>query len=59
MKYAADLTDLLNNDPQAYSFFYALSPQMQTDLRRRDIRCLDELHTAAAELTMSHRPQVL
>lgn len=59
MKYAADLTDLLNNDPQAYSYFYALSPQMQTDLRRRDIRCMDELRTAAAELTLEHRPQVL
>lgn len=59
MKYAADLTDLLNNDPQAYSYFYALSPQMQTDLRRRDIRCMDELRDAAAELTTEQRPQVL
>lgn len=59
MKYAIDLTDLLNNDPQAYSYFYALSPQMQTDLRRRDIRCMEELRSAAAELTLEQRPQVL
>ena len=59
MKYAADLTDLLNNDPQAYSYFYALSPKMQTDLRHRDIRCMEELRTAAAELTLEQRPQVL
>lgn len=32
MKYAADLTDLLNNDPQAYTYFYALPAQTQTDL---------------------------
>lgn len=59
MKYALDITDFLNNDPQAYSYFYALSPQMQTDLRRRDIRCMEELRTAAAELTMEQRPQAL
>ena len=43
MKYAADLTDLLNNDPQAYTYFYALPPQTQTDLRKRDIRSMEEL----------------
>ena len=46
MKYAADLTDLLNNDPQAYTYFYALPPQTQTDLRKRDIRSMEELKTA-------------
>ena len=49
MKYAIDLTDLLNNDPQAYTYFYALPAQMQTDLRRRDIRSMEELKAAADE----------
>ena len=33
------LTDLLNNEAAAYDYFYALSPEMQTQLQqRRDIR---------------------
>ncbi len=58
MKYAIDLTDLLNNDPQAYTYFYALPAQMQTDLRRRDIRSMEELKAAAADLTYANRPKV-
>lgn len=59
MKYAADLTDLLNNDPQAYTYFYALSADMQTDLRKRDIRSMEELQSATAELVINTRPPVL
>lgn len=59
MKYAADLTDLLNNDPQAYTYFYALPAEMQTALRRQDIRCMDELRAATAELAMDDQPCAL
>lgn len=58
MKYAADLTDLLNNDPQAYTYFYGLPPQTQTDLRKRDIRSMEELKTATADLAYTNRPDV-
>ncbi len=57
MKYAADLTDLLNNDPQAYTYFYSLPAQAQTDLRKRDIRCMEELKAATADLAYTDRPQ--
>ena len=58
MKYAIDLTDLLNNDSQAYTYFYALPAQTQTDLRKRDIRSLEELKAAAADLAYADRPDV-
>ena len=29
------LTDLLNNEAAAYDYFYALSPEMQTQLQQR------------------------
>ena len=57
MKYAADLTDLLNNDPQAYTYFYALPAQTQTDLRKRDSRSMEELQKAAADLGDDSRPR--
>ena len=57
MKYAADLTDLLNNDPQAYTYFYALPAQTQTDLRKRDIRSMEELKQANADLAYDNRPR--
>lgn len=42
------LTDLLNNEAAAYDYFYALSPEMQTQLQqRRDIRDLRQLKQAA------------
>ena len=31
--YYETLTDLLNNDPAAYEYFYALPPEMQTAMR--------------------------
>ena len=57
MKYAADLTDLLNHDPQAYTYFYALPAQTQTDLRKRDIRSMEELKQATADLAYDNRPR--
>lgn len=58
MKYAIDLTDLLNNDSQAYTYFYALPAQTQTNLRKRDIRSMEELKAAAADLAYADRPDV-
>ena len=58
MKYAIDLTDLLNNDPQAYTYFYALPAETQTQLRRQDIRSMEELKTATADLAYTNRPDV-
>ena len=57
MKYAADLTDLLNNDPQAYTYFYALPAETQTQLRKQDIRSMEELKTATADLAYTNRPE--
>ena len=44
------LTDLLNNDPAAYEYFYALPPEMQTALQQHGgIRSLSQLRQAAAD----------
>ena len=51
------LTDLLNRNAAAYTFFYSLSPQMQEQLRAREIHTLPELHRAAADIDMQQRPQ--
>jgi len=51
------LTDLLNRNAAAYTFFYSLSPQTQTELRAREIHTLPELHRAAADIDMQQRPQ--
>ena len=58
MKYAIDLTDLLNNDHQAYTNLYALPAQTQTDLPKRDIRSMEDLKAATAELASHDRPAV-
>lgn len=51
------LTDLLNNEAAAYDYFYALSPEMQTQLQqRRDIRDLHQLRQAAADAEAHNRP---
>ena len=51
------LTDLLNNDAAASDYFYALSPEMQTQLQqRRDIRDLRQLKQAAADIQTNSRP---
>ena len=57
MQYSKDLTDLLNSDPAAYEFFYALPPETQTLLQARDIRCMKELEQAAADVGMDRRPK--
>ena len=51
------LTDLLNRNTAAYTFFYSLSPQMQDLLRQREIHTLPELHRAAADIDLQQRPQ--
>ena len=51
------LTDLLNNEAAAYDYFYALSPEKQTQLQqRRDIRDLRQLKQAAADMAAHDRP---
>lgn len=51
------LTDLLNNEAADYDYFYALSPEMQTQLQqRRDIRDLRQLKQAAADIQTNSRP---
>ena len=51
------LTDLLNNEAAAYDYFYALSPEMQTQRQqRRDIRDLHQLKQAAADIQTNSRP---
>ena len=57
MKFSNDLTDLLNSDPAAYEFFYALPPETQTILWGKDIRCVPELELAAAEVGLDKRPK--
>ncbi len=51
------LTDLLNRNAAAYTFFYSLSPKMQDALRSREIHTLPELHRAASDIEMQQRPQ--
>ena len=51
------LTDLLNRNAAAYTFFYSLSPQTQEQLRTREIYTLQELHRAAADIEWQQRPQ--
>ena len=55
---ADPLTDLLNRNEAAYTFFYSLSPRMQQALRQREIYTLPELHRAAADIEMQQRPPV-
>jgi len=52
------LTDLLNRNTAGYAFFYSLSPELQEQLRERDIHTLPELHRAADELVIRRRPPV-
>ena len=48
--YYETLTDLLNNDPAAYEYFYGLPPEMQTALQQQGgIRSLSQLRQAAAD----------
>ena len=68
--YYETLTDLLNNDPAAYEYFYGLSPEMQTALQQQGgIRSLsqlrqqeerlaetEQLRQAAADEQLQRRP---
>ena len=51
------LTDLLNRNAAAYTFFYSLSPETQTALRKKEIHTLPELHRAAEDIAAQQRPQ--
>ena len=51
------LTDLLNRNAAAYTFFYSLSPEPPTALRQRTIHTLPELHRAASDIAVQQRPQ--
>lgn len=51
------LTDLLNRNAAAYTFFYSLSPETQTALRQRTIHTLPELHRAASDVAVEQRPR--
>lgn len=51
------LTDLLNRNAAAYTFFYSLSPETQTALRTKEIHTLPELHRAASDIALQQRPQ--
>ena len=51
------LTDLLNRNAAAYTFFYSLSPETQAALRERTIHTLPELHRAASDIALQQRPQ--
>ncbi len=51
------LTDLLNRNAAAYTFFYSLSPETQTVLREKEIHTLPELHRAASDAALARRPQ--
>ena len=51
------LTDLLNRNAAAYTFFYSLSPETQTALRQKEIHTLPELHRAASDAALQQRPQ--
>ena len=51
------LTDLLNRNAAAYTFFYSLSPETQTALRAKEIHTLPELHRAASDVAMQQRPR--
>ena len=53
--YYETLTDLLNNDPAAYEYFYGLPPEMQTALQQQGgIRSLSQLRQAAAGQQLQH-----
>ena len=52
------LPDLLNNDPAAYEYFYALPAEMQTALRQQgSVHSLPQLKEAAADQQLHRRPQ--
>jgi hypothetical protein len=55
--YYHDLTDLINRDAAAYTYYYSLAPKTQELLQQRDLRSLDELRRAVEDLDISRRPE--
>ena len=53
--YYHDLTDLLNGDEAAYTYFYSLAPGTQEQLRSLDICTMDQLRRAVEECRIPHR----
>ena len=44
--YYHDLTDLINRDSAAYTYYYSLAPKLQQMLQDRSIASLDEMRRA-------------
>ncbi|MBQ2061868.1 MAG: hypothetical protein II458_04260 [Oscillospiraceae bacterium] len=56
--YFHDLTDLLNGDEAAYTYFYSLAPKTQEQLRAQRICSMDQLRHAVEDIRIRRRPQV-
>ena len=56
--YFHDLTDLLNGDGAAYTYFYSLSPKTQEQLQKQHICSLDQLRRAVDDIRLRQRPEV-
>ncbi|HIZ55977.1 MAG TPA: hypothetical protein H9671_07220 [Firmicutes bacterium] len=41
------LTDLLDNDLTSYEYFYALTEELQEEIRRQDLRSFQEMQAFA------------
>lgn len=44
------LTDLIDQDLSAYEYYHSLSSKIQSELREREIRTLDELQEHVARI---------
>ena len=55
--YYHDLTDLLNGDEAAYTYFYSLSPKTQEQLQKLNICTLDQLRRSVEDLRIQQRPE--
>ncbi len=54
--YYYDLTDLLNGDEAAYTYFYSLAPGTQEQLRALHICTMEQLRRAVEDIRISQRP---
>ena len=55
--YYHNLTDLLNGDEAAYTYFYSLSPKTQEQLQKQNICSLDQLRRAVEDIRIQQRPE--
>ena len=55
--YYHDLTDLINRDSAAYTYYYSLAPKLQQMLQDRSIASLDEMRRAVEDIRISQRPE--